>query len=92
MAAYQYSTVLDILADIPDPRKARGKRHPWRLILLLLVLGLLLGEDTPYGIGMWGEANAEQLMEPMQPARGAVARVLRHLQQHCAAWRETPDS
>ena len=72
MAAYQYSTVLDILADIPDPRKARGKRHPWGLILLLLVLGLLQGEETSYGIGMWVEAHAEQLVEALQPARGCL--------------------
>ncbi|NOX61008.1 MAG: ISAs1 family transposase [Chloroflexi bacterium] len=70
MANSQYITVLDILADIPDPRKDRGKRHPWWMILLLLVLGLLQGEETPYGIGMWVQANAERLEEALQPARG----------------------
>jgi len=70
MANPQYITILDILADIPDPRKDRGKRHPWWLILLLLALGLLQGEDTPYGIGMWVQANAPQLIEALQPARG----------------------
>jgi len=69
MADSQYGTLLDILADIPDLRKDRGKRHSWWLPPLLLVLGLLQGEERPYGIGMWVQANAEQLIEALQPAR-----------------------
>lgn len=25
----QYSTLMDAVVDIPDPRKARGKRRAW---------------------------------------------------------------
>jgi len=39
---------------------------------LLLVLGLLQGEERPYGIGMWVQANTEQLIEALQPARGRL--------------------
>ena len=39
---------------------------------LLLVLGLLQGEERPYGIGMWVQANAEQLIETLQPTRGRL--------------------
>jgi hypothetical protein len=52
MADSHSSTAIDILADIPDPRKDRGKRNPWWLILPLLVLERLQGTETPYGIGM----------------------------------------
>jgi len=70
MAHLQYSTILEALGDIPDPRKARGKRHPWKLILLLVALGVLHGEETPYGISMWMKSNTEKLLEVLQPARG----------------------
>ena len=35
------STLLDALQGIPDPRKARGQRYPW-LLLLALVAGSYL--------------------------------------------------
>jgi len=35
------------------------------LLLLLLILGLLLDEDKPYGIGMWVQANEERLIEAL---------------------------
>lgn len=70
MAPLQYSTILEALKDIPDPRKARGKRHPWELILLLVALGILHGEETPYGIGMWVKSNTERLLELLRPVRG----------------------
>ena len=65
IAYSEYSTIIDILVDIPDPRKDRGKRHPWWLILLQLILGPLQGKDMPYGIGMWVQANEERLIEAL---------------------------
>ena len=34
-----------ILAQIPDPRQARGQRYPWVSLLLLIVVGLLSGAN-----------------------------------------------
>ncbi|HEU5103688.1 MAG TPA: hypothetical protein VFU22_31950 [Roseiflexaceae bacterium] len=36
----QYTTLMEVLAAIPDPRKARGKRYSWTLLLTLLAAGL----------------------------------------------------
>jgi hypothetical protein len=36
----QYSTLLEALQNVPDPRKARGKRYGWQLLLTIIVAGL----------------------------------------------------
>ena len=41
MAPDQYSTLLSALQHVPDPRKARGKRYSWTLLLTLIVAGLV---------------------------------------------------
>lgn len=41
------------LAQIPDPRAPRGRRHPWRALLLLIVVGLLCGANTPQSLARW---------------------------------------
>ena len=69
MAHWQYSTILEALGDIPDQRKARGKRHPWELVLMLVALGIFYGEKTPYGIVMWVKSNTESLLEMLRPTR-----------------------
>ena len=43
----QYSTLMDALKDIPDPRKPRGKRHPWQHLLLVLLAGLASAAKPP---------------------------------------------
>lgn len=46
----------EMLAQVPDPRKARGCRHPWSALLLLLVVGLLSGANSQRAIARWGRA------------------------------------
>ncbi|MBC7823016.1 MAG: transposase family protein [Candidatus Parcubacteria bacterium] len=36
-------TLIEQLKQIPDPRKIKGRRHPWRMILFLSLLGFLCG-------------------------------------------------
>lgn len=46
----QYSTLMETLAVVPDPRKARGKRYSWLLLLTLLAAGLASGHQTVHAI------------------------------------------
>ena len=39
-------TLLDVLVDIPDPRRAEGKRHPLPQVLLFCILGNLCGAHS----------------------------------------------
>ncbi len=48
-----YSTLMDAVADLPDPRKARGKRHPWALLLTLIAAALVCGHRSGRAIGQW---------------------------------------
>jgi hypothetical protein len=42
------------LASLPDPRAARGRRHPWTGLLLLVALGLLAGANTQRALARFG--------------------------------------
>jgi predicted transposase YbfD/YdcC len=39
-------TLLDVLVDVPDPRRAEGKRHPLPQVLLFCILANLCGAHT----------------------------------------------
>ena len=39
-------TLLDVLGDVPDPRRAEGKRHPLPHVLLFCILANLCGAHT----------------------------------------------
>ncbi len=69
----EYSSLAEALAAVPDPRKARGKRHPWPLILTLLGAALLSGQRNVRAIGQWVEERAEELCALLQPRRACPA-------------------
>jgi len=78
------SAVLARLALIPDRRHARGKRYPLPLLLLLLVLAKLAGEDRPSGIADWLHYRATLLHTALglpwrrMPHHTTIRRVLAH--------------
>ena len=53
------------LAKLHDARKARGKRYALALVLLLVVLAKLCGEDLPLGIAQWVRARRETLIRAL---------------------------
>jgi hypothetical protein len=44
---------LDMLAEVPDPRNNKGKRHPLVSILALVVIGLMCGHNGWTSIATW---------------------------------------
>ncbi len=58
----KYSTLMDAVVDIPDPRKARGKRHAWALLLTLISAALLSGQRSGRAMGQWVDEHTVELM------------------------------
>ena len=57
-----YSTLMDAVVDVPDPRKARGKRHPWPLLLTLTSAALVCGQRSQRAIGQWVSEHGHDLL------------------------------
>ncbi len=72
----------EMLAQVPDPRKARGKRYPWPALLLLLVAALLSGANSQRGVARWGQTTGETwrqrlgVMRRRGPSQATMQRVL----------------
>jgi predicted transposase YbfD/YdcC len=70
--------------ELSDNRKARGKRYRLALVLLLIVLAKLCGEDRPYGIAQWITARTRSLVTMLGlscrrlPSHNTYRRVLRN--------------
>ncbi len=75
--------LLDLLAQIPDPRKRRGRRHPLAGLLAVGIAAVIAGSRSFAAIGQWAadagpEALAVQVIagvEDDQEVRVAVVPV-----------------
>ena len=56
-------SLFECLEQVPDPRRARGVRHPFQAILRLTLLGLVCGQTTMAHITLFARMN--------WPAQGA---------------------
>src|SRR3974390_1125594 len=63
MACQQCITLVAYLKGVPDTRHARGKQYELWVLLTILALGLLSGQNTVWGIVEWALAHAEELIE-----------------------------
>lgn len=57
--------LIDILAEVPDPRNAKGKRHPLCAILALAVIALMCGYRSYSAIAEWGRTYASDLVKAL---------------------------
>src|SRR5271163_1814532 len=54
--------LLDLLAQVPDPRKRRGRRHPLAGLLAAGIAAVIAGSRSFAAIGQWaGDAGPEVL-------------------------------
>ena len=49
------------LEQVNDNRQANGKRYTIGILLIVVILSKLCGEDTPYGIAEWAKMRAKEL-------------------------------
>lgn len=68
----EYSSLAAALAAVPDPRKARGKRHAWSLILVRIGAALLSGPRNVRAIGQWVAERNEELAALLHPPQGRL--------------------
>jgi predicted transposase YbfD/YdcC len=78
----QYTSLRDVLAAIPDPRKARGQRYAWTLLLTLLAAGLASGQQSAHAIAQWVALHADELRTALGlitrlPSESTLLRALR---------------
>ena len=84
-------SLFECLEQVPDPRMARGVRHPFQAILRLTLLGLVCGQTTMAHISLFARMNWPALKEPLGFLRDAsgnplvMVNVLAHDLRLCLA-------
>ena len=58
-------SLFECLEQAPDPRRARGVRHPFQAILRLTLLGLVCGQTTMAHIALFARMHWPVLKEPL---------------------------
>ena len=72
-----------ILAQVPDPRKCRGRQYPWLALLLLVVVGLVCGANSQRALARWGHNTGRTrlrrlgLLGSRSPSQPTLHRLLR---------------
>lgn len=83
---FEVKTLVEHLEQVPDERKARGKRYRLSLLLALIVLAKLAGEHKPSGIAQWLRLRRRQLVgvfrcqHRQMPSLNTIRRTLRQEQ------------
>jgi len=77
--------LLAVLAEIPDLRKARGKRHPLDSLLALVCVAVLCGYRSYSAVAQWARIYPAELVRalgithPTPPCAATLCTVLRQL-------------
>jgi predicted transposase YbfD/YdcC len=78
-------SLIEVLAQVPDPRSRHGRRHPLPAILSLVVLAMLRGCKGPVAIAQFGRdygttlAHALGFTRAPTPAASCLSRLLARL-------------
>ncbi|MBU0492396.1 MAG: ISAs1 family transposase [Chloroflexi bacterium] len=59
-------TLMGYLADLPDPRQARGQRYEWCVILVILCVALVCGQKTVWAMAHWAWLHAPEIIAALE--------------------------
>jgi predicted transposase YbfD/YdcC len=62
--------LLDLLAQVPDPRKQRGRRHPLAGLLAVGIAAVIAGSKSFAAIGQWAADAGPDVLVALGAARG----------------------
>jgi hypothetical protein len=62
--------LLDLLAQVPDPRKKRGRRHPLAGLLAVGIAAVTAGSRSFAAIGQWAADAGPDVLAALGAARG----------------------
>jgi predicted transposase YbfD/YdcC len=64
----EYSTLLEAVSTVADPRRARGKQHEWRVLLTLICAAMASDQKSVRAMAQWVQEHACQLLQQLQPS------------------------
>jgi hypothetical protein len=63
----QYTTLVDVLKQVPDYRKRKGRRHRWMTLLSLIAMAVSSAQRTPQAIARWVREHRDDLLAVLPP-------------------------
>lgn len=77
----EYTTLVEAFGAIPDPRKPKGVRYSWQMLLGLVAAAMVSGQQHGRAIGQWVAEHSELLKEILGrqrlPSEATLRRALR---------------
>ena len=70
MTAARSQYLLDLLAQVPDPRKRRGRRHPLAGLLAVGIAAVIAGSRSFAAIGQWAADAGPAVLAGLGAVRG----------------------
>src|SRR5579863_10088282 len=70
MTAARSQYLLDLLAQVPDPRKRRGRRHKLAGLLAVGVAAVIAGSRSFTAIGQWAAEAGPEVLAVLGAVRG----------------------
>src|SRR5690348_11416954 len=72
MTAARCQHLLDLLAQVPDPRKRRGRRHRLAGLLAVGIAAVIAGSRSFAAIGQWAADAGPEVLAGLGAARGSA--------------------
>jgi predicted transposase YbfD/YdcC len=64
----QYTTLVEVLNQVPDYRKRKGRQHRWMTLLSLIAMALASAQRTPQAIARWVGEHRDDLFAVLPPS------------------------